>query len=167
MAPPSRRLFHPDGPHLSPTAVPGPRNAKTLLPTLTTTSPSQGSSCHAPGLARQYASSSSQVIKPPPGQRPPSVAVRDRRHDRVGQVPRVHEQRPGHVTDRQPQRGEQLLAVPPGAAFVAAEALTPLPQGAAEAPRVPAVALPGRQPRTQLVVVLEHGPAPQPLRDLA
>ena len=30
-----------------------PRKAKILSPTLATTSPSQGSSCHAPGLARQ------------------------------------------------------------------------------------------------------------------
>src|SRR3712207_7613312 len=35
-----------------------PRNAKILGPTLTTTSPSQGSSCQAPGLARQYSRSS-------------------------------------------------------------------------------------------------------------
>ena len=31
----------------------GPKNAKIFGPTLTTTSPSQGSSCQAPGLARQ------------------------------------------------------------------------------------------------------------------
>src|ERR1700722_3428647 len=50
-----------DAPHLTPTDVPEPRNAKILAPTLTTTSPSQGSSCQAPGLARQYASNSSHV----------------------------------------------------------------------------------------------------------
>src|SRR5271170_8411178 len=55
-----------DAPHLRPTDVPEPRNAKILAPTLTTTSPSQGSSCQAPGLARQYASSSSHVIASSP-----------------------------------------------------------------------------------------------------
>src|SRR5580658_3967631 len=56
-------------PHLRPTDVPEPRNAKILAPTLTTTSPSQGSSCQAPGLARQYASSSSHVIASSPDRR--------------------------------------------------------------------------------------------------
>src|SRR5580693_3068779 len=51
-----------DAPHLRPTDVPEPRNAKILAPTLTTTSPSHGSSCQAPGLARQYASNSSGVM---------------------------------------------------------------------------------------------------------
>src|SRR5580692_6477631 len=51
-----------DAPHLRPTDVSEPRNAKILAPTLTTTSPSQGSSCQAPGLARQYASNSSHVM---------------------------------------------------------------------------------------------------------
>src|SRR5579871_1451382 len=51
-----------EAPHLTPTEVPEPRNAKILVPTLTTTSPSHGSSCQAPGLARQYASRSSHVI---------------------------------------------------------------------------------------------------------
>src|SRR4029077_5301286 len=51
-----------DAPHLRPTDVPEPRNAKILAPTLTTTSPSHGSSCQAPGLARQYPSNSSHVM---------------------------------------------------------------------------------------------------------
>src|SRR5262249_10480757 len=41
-----------------------PRNAKIFGPTFATPSPSQGSSRHAPGLARQYTSSSSGVIRP-------------------------------------------------------------------------------------------------------
>src|SRR5580692_5958489 len=56
-----------DAPHLRPTDVPEPRNAKILAPTLTTTSPSQGSSGQAPGLARQYASNSSHVMAGSPG----------------------------------------------------------------------------------------------------
>src|SRR6185312_13113666 len=52
-------------PHFTPTdgVSPDPKNAKILPPTLATTSPSHGSSCQAPGLARQYASSSSQVMR--------------------------------------------------------------------------------------------------------
>src|SRR5580693_350981 len=58
-----------EAPHLRPTDVPEPRNAKILAPTLTTTSSSQGSSCQAPGLATQYASSSSHVIASSPDRR--------------------------------------------------------------------------------------------------
>ena len=76
----------------------------------------------------------------------------------------MHQQRPGHLADREPQRGQQLLAVPPRTAFIVAEELA---QGVTEPPGVPAVALPGRQPRAQLVVAFERGPVPQPLRDLA
>src|SRR5437764_12832705 len=87
IAPPMRSVFQPDrpmyaitdassgyrcshssatsrfGPHLSPTDETGaePRKAKILEPTFTTTSPSHGSSCHAPGLPRQYLNSSSYV----------------------------------------------------------------------------------------------------------
>src|SRR5215813_9662699 len=55
------------GPHFSPTMAVSsePKNMKILLPTLATTSPSHGSSCHAPGLARQYASISALVMAPP------------------------------------------------------------------------------------------------------
>src|SRR5260370_42663706 len=56
------------GPHFTPTDGDDsfPRNAKILLPTFTTASPSHGSSCHAPGLARQWASRSSHLITTPP-----------------------------------------------------------------------------------------------------
>src|ERR1017187_7841659 len=58
------------GPHFSPmdpSACPSsePMNTKILLPTFATTSPSHGSSCQAPGLARQYASTSALVTMPP------------------------------------------------------------------------------------------------------
>src|SRR5437868_14021698 len=53
-----------------------PRKAKILSPTLTTTSPSQGSSRHAPGLARQYASQSILTI---PASPPRWRSVRRRR----------------------------------------------------------------------------------------
>jgi len=76
----------------------------------------------------------------------------------------VHEHRPGHLADRQPLRGQHLLAVAPCAAFVIPEALA---EGPAKPPCIPAVALPRRQPCAQLVIVLEHGPVPQPFRDLA
>src|SRR5260370_18880630 len=56
------------GPHFTPTDGDDsfPRNAKILLPTFTRASPSHGSSCHAPGLARQWASRSSHLITTPP-----------------------------------------------------------------------------------------------------
>src|SRR5680860_1295349 len=54
-------------PHLTPTPPPSPRKAKIFSPTFATTSPSQGSSCHAPGLSRQYASSAPSSISPPSG----------------------------------------------------------------------------------------------------
>src|SRR5260370_1308854 len=65
-----------DSPHLRPTDVPEPRNAKILAPTLTTTSPCQGSSCQAPGLARQYASNSSHVMPGSPDGREPREGQR-------------------------------------------------------------------------------------------
>src|SRR6202044_4093234 len=51
-------------PHLTPTesVSPDPRNAKILLPTLATTSPSHGSSFSAPGLAREQDSQLSHVM---------------------------------------------------------------------------------------------------------
>src|SRR5215472_12039829 len=76
----------------------------------------------------------------------------------------MHEHRPGHLAHRQPQRSQHLLAVAPGGALVVTETLA---DPAAEPAGVPAVALPCRQPGAQLVVALEHGPAPQPLGDLA
>jgi len=90
--------------------------------------------------------------------------VGDRRRYRVGQVPRVHEQRPGHLADPQPQRGQRLLAVPPGGHLIPSEAG---PDPAPEPPRVSAVGAPGRQPRPQLVVVGEERPVPQAFGDLA
>jgi hypothetical protein len=54
------------GPHLRPIDGPvDPKKAKILLPTLATPSPSHGSSRHAPGLARQYATTSSHVTTSP------------------------------------------------------------------------------------------------------
>jgi phosphoglycolate phosphatase len=94
----------------------------------------------------------------------PLGAGRDGRHDLVRQVPRVHEQRPGHLADPRPERGQRLLAVPPGGRLVAAE---PGRYIAPEPARVAAVRPPGRQPRTQLVVAGRHRPVPQPLGDLA
>ncbi len=92
----------------------------------------------------------------------------DRRRDRVGQVPRVHQQRPGHLADAQPQRGQRPLAVPPGGHLVPCETPAvahgdPVP----EPPGVPAIGAPGRQPRPQLIVVGEDRPVPQPFGDLA
>src|ERR1700756_2098800 len=52
-------------PHLRPTPgwlSPVPRKAKIFWPTLVTTPSPHGSSCQAPGLARQYSTSSSQVM---------------------------------------------------------------------------------------------------------
>src|SRR5580692_9262460 len=95
---------------------------------------------------------------------PRSAAGRDRRHDVIRQVPRMDEQGPGHLPDPQPQRGQQLLAAAPRAEFIGAESPA---DGPAEVPCIAAVALPGGQPRTQVVIALQHGPAHQPLRDLA
>src|SRR5712691_307063 len=76
----------------------------------------------------------------------------------------MHEQRPGHLADLEPLRRQHPLAVAPGTAFIAAEALAERP---AETARVAAIALPRRQPCAQLLIALEHGPVHQPLRDLA
>jgi hypothetical protein len=79
-------------------------------------------------------------------------------------VPRVHKQRPGHLADPQPVRGQQLLAKPPGRELIIAEHRThPVPEPAC----VAAVAAPGRQPGAQPVIVVKHGPVPQLLGDLA
>jgi hypothetical protein len=76
----------------------------------------------------------------------------------------VYQQRPRHLPDPRPHRDQHLLAVPPGPEFVLPEYRThPVP----EPPRVAAVAAPGRQPGAQPVVVVQHGPVPQPLGDLA
>ncbi len=88
---------------------------------------------------------------------------RDGRHDLVRQVPRVHEQRPGYLADPRPERGQRLLALPPGGRLVAAE---PGRDVAPEPARVTAVRPPGRQPCAQLVVAGRHRPVPQPLGDL-
>ena len=74
----------------------------------------------------------------------------DRRRYRIRQVPRVDEQRPGHLSDPQPQRGQRLLAVPPRCGLVLAETG---PHAAPEPPRVAPVVAPGRQPGAQLVVI--------------
>jgi hypothetical protein len=79
-------------------------------------------------------------------------------------MPRIHQQRPGHLVDPGPQRGQHLLAVPPGRDLVLPEPRGhPIP----EPPRVTAVVAPGRQPGAQLAIVGRHGPVPQPLGDLA
>src|ERR1022692_942147 len=75
----------------------------------------------------------------------------------------MHEERPGHLSDLQPQRGQHFLCVAPCAEFIAAE---PADEGPAEAPCVSAVALPGGQPCAQVVVALEHGPVHQAFCDL-
>ena len=103
---------------------------------------------------------------PGPLSRPPGrlAAVRDDRRHLIRQVPRVHEQRPGELTDPQPPRDQHLLAVPPRRHLVTAEAGgDPAP----EPPCVAAVGAPGRQPRPQFVVAGRQGPVPQPLGDLA
>jgi hypothetical protein len=76
----------------------------------------------------------------------------------------MHEQRPGHLADPQPQRRQHLLAMPPGPELVVPEARPhPLP----EPPRVTSVVTPRRQPGAQLVIVGHQRPVPQPLGDLA
>src|SRR5450755_1214051 len=95
---------------------------------------------------------------------PPSADIGDRRHYAVGQVPGVHEQRPGHLADLEPPGGQQLLAVAPSAHLVLPEAPA---DGPAKPPGVAAVALPRRQPRAQVLVAVQHGPVHQPLGDLA
>jgi phosphoglycolate phosphatase len=94
----------------------------------------------------------------------PLGPVGDGRRHPVGQVPRIHEQRPGQLPNPRPQRGQGLLTVPPGRDLVFTEARgDPAP----ESPRVTAVGAPCRQPRAQLVVAGQHRPVPQPLGDLA
>jgi len=91
-------------------------------------------------------------------------AVGDGRRHPVGQVPRVHEQRPGQLADPRPQWNQRLLAMPPGGDLVGTESRgDPAP----EPPCVAAVGPPGRQPRAQFVVAGQHRPVPQPLGDLA
>ena len=79
--------------------------------------------------------------------RPPTRRARgppgNRRRYRIRQVLRVDEQRPGHLPDPRPQRGQRLLAVPPRPGLVLAETG---PQAAPEPPCVAAVVAPARQP---------------------
>ena len=86
-----------------------------------------------------------------------------RRHP-VGQMPRVHEQCPGQLADPRSQRGQGLLAVPPGGNLIVTE---PPGDPAPEPPGVAAVGAPGRQPHAQVVVDGQHRPVPQPFGDLA
>jgi hypothetical protein len=76
----------------------------------------------------------------------------------------MHQQRPGHLADREPPRRQHGLAVAPGGYLVGAE---PRPDRPAEPPGIAAVPPPGPQPAAQLVVALQHGPVHQPLGHLA
>src|SRR5262244_1142274 len=93
------------GPHFSPSVVASsePRNAKILPPTLATTSPSHGSSCHAPGLARQYASISALVMAPPRTGRT-SGAPRS-----LSSRPSTRQSRPGGAFQRLGRKGQDGL----------------------------------------------------------
>src|SRR5580704_4064898 len=76
----------------------------------------------------------------------------------------MDQQGPGDLAGLPPQRGQHVLAIPPGPDLVIPE---PRTYPAPEPPRVAAVVPPGRQPGPQLVVVGRHGPVPQPLAQLA
>lgn len=76
----------------------------------------------------------------------------------------MQQKRPGHLADLEPPRGQQFLGAAPGGAAVTAEARSRcLP----EAPGVPAVSPPRRQPGSQILVAAEHAPVHQPLGKLA
>ena len=85
----------------------------------------------------------------------------NRRQYRIRQVPRVDEQRPGHLPDPRPQRGQRLLAVPPGPGSSSPKRAA---HAAPEPPRVAAVVAPGRQPGAQLVVVGQQSTSPAAAR---